>query len=426
MIARMVKSKPEGVGRRPFFSWENYRLLFDVVFWLMLTFTYAGYAVSLIGDDGGLAARYDMRLFGLLPGTLSFAAVAVAWHLLPWDLGVSKRRLLVVPVFLACVFWVNYSLITIDRVFYWPLFLMVFAHGVFLFGPKKSLYYAALVLLLVFVYLQLTGDDSVLSNIVLLVLISPSILFFITACAAIIEATERRREAQDLLAELRSAHAELRDYAGKVRELSISEERTRMAREIHDSVGHYLTVANVQLEAAGKLLDKSPKDAREQLERAKASASGALSEVRRSVRALKPLAVQERSGSGALAALAHGFEGAGPAVHFEVRGEERELPQEAELVLYRALQEGLTNALKHSDARRISARLSFDPEHVKLAVADDGKGAPEEAHRGGFGLSTLGQRVSALGGELRAANRPEGGFLLEIELPAERPDPGTP
>lgn len=406
-----------GKTRRPFFSWENYRLLFNVVFWLMLTVTYWGYVILVVGRYEELAARYDMRLFGLLPVTLSFAALTVSWHLLPWDLGVSRLRLLVVPVFLVSVFWVNYSLIAIDRQWYWPLFMLVFAHGVFLFGPRKGIPYIALVLALLLVYLQLTGDTSLLENVLLLVAISPSVVFFVVACAAVLEATRRREQAQDLLEELESAHAELRDYAGAVRELSISEERTRMAREIHDSVGHYLAVVNVQLEAAGKLLDGKPEAAREQIERAKASASGALSEVRRSVRALKPLDVTERSGAGALAALARGFEGAGPAVRFEVWGEERELPPEVELVLYRTLQEGLTNALKHGGAHRVSATLAFEPEKVSLAVTDDGAGAPDGFMEGGFGLQALNQRAGALGGKVKAGNAAGGGFALEVELP---------
>ena len=81
--------------------------------------------------------------------------------------------------------------------------------------------------------------------------------------------------------------------------------------------------------------------------------------VRRWVRALKPLALEERAGPEALAALAHSFEGTGLDVRFTVEGSARELSGEAELILYRALQEGQTNALKHSEARRVTATLAF-------------------------------------------------------------------
>lgn len=414
----MISDRWGGKVRQPLFSWENYRLLFDVVFWLMLVFTYVGYTIVLVGNYEELSSRFDMRFFGLLPVTLSFAGVGVSWHLLPWDPGTDRRWLLAVPLFLASVFWLNYAMVGLDRVFYWPLFLMAFAHGVFLFGPRKSFLYAALILILLLVYLLLTDDGGLLTHVALLVLISPSVVFIIVSCAAILEATRRRKESQSLLVELESAHAELRDYAGAVRELSVSEERTRMAREIHDSLGHYLTVISVQLEAATKLMATRPEEAREQTKKARALASEALSDVRRSVRALKPLAVEERSGTGALRALIRSFEGTGPAISFEVAGEEHELPPEAELVFYRTLQEGLTNALKHSNARRVRAALAFENGGARLTVSDDGEGATGEVLERGFGLSGLKERAAAMGGDVRAGNAPGEGFVLEAELPS--------
>ena len=163
-------------------------------------------------------------------------------------------------------------------------------------------------------------------------------------------------------------------------------------------------------------MDRDPNRAKAEVDKAKALASEALREVRRSVRALKPLAVEERTGAGALRALIRGFEGTGPAVSFDVTGEERELPPETELVLYRALQEGLTNALRHSDARRVHVALAFDNGGVRITVSDDGDGVPAERPPG-FGLSGLKERAASLGGEARAGNAPDGGFALEVELP---------
>lgn len=401
------------------FSWENYRLIFDAVFWLMLVLTYLGYMIVLVGDYAGISARHDMLFFGPLGVTLAFAAVALLWHLLPWDLATtSRRRLLAIPLFLASLFWVNYAMVGIDRLFYWPLFLLAFGQGVFLFGPKKGLLYAAGLLAAIFVYLEIAVGDTLAEGAIMIALLVPSVLFIVAACAAVLEATRRRTEAQALSAELGSANAELKEYADRVRELSVFEERTRMAREIHDSVGHHLVVVNVQLEAAGKLLDDDPGAARQQLEKAKTSSSGALMEVRRSVRALKPLAVEERSGTAALAALARGFEGAGPSVRFAIEGEERELLPQVELVLYRTLQEGLTNALKHSGAARIFATLTFGPASVRLAVSDDGGGAPTGFEDGGFGLQALSERVASVGGSASAGNAEGGGFTLEVKLPA--------
>jgi signal transduction histidine kinase len=166
-------------------------------------------------------------------------------------------------------------------------------------------------------------------------------------------------------------------------------------------------------------MDGNPERAREEVAKAKALASEALAEVRRSVRALKPPAVERRSVVVALSAVARDFEGAGLIVSFKVGGEERSLPTEVELALYRALQESMTNALKHSKARRIFVSLTFGEESVRLTVTDDGVGAPVDAYERGFGLTALRERAEALGGSLKAGNASEGGFALEIELPTE-------
>jgi signal transduction histidine kinase len=185
-------------------------------------------------------------------------------------------------------------------------------------------------------------------------------------------------------------------------------------------LGHYLTVINVGLQNAQRFREKKPEAAWEEVEEARGLTREALSEVRRWVRALKPLALEERAGPEAMAALARSFEGTGFDVGFTVEGSERELPGEAELVLYRALQEGLTNALRHSKARRVTASLAFAEESVSLTVADDGEGAPEGTVAKGFGLATLGERAEALGGILSTGNASEGGgFVMRVELPME-------
>ena len=97
------------------------------------------------------------------------------------------------------------------------------------------------------------------------------------------------------------------------------------------------------------------------------------------------------------------------------------LSEETQLALYRATQEGLTNAAKHSGSRRVLVRVAFEPEETRLVVADDGDGVPEGRPEGGFGLAALRERVEALGGILAAGNRPEGGFALEIVFPMEHP-----
>ena len=143
---------------RPFFSWENYRLLFTVVFWGLIFVTYLGNLVVALGRGDGLAGD------GILPVTLAFAVVALAWHLLPWEPGANRARFLAVPLFVAGVFWADHAMVVSDEALYWPLFVVVFAHGVFAFGPRRSLAYAALILALLLVYLRLANCVPLAAN----------------------------------------------------------------------------------------------------------------------------------------------------------------------------------------------------------------------------------------------------------------------
>ena len=251
----------------------------------------------------------------------------------------------------------------------------------------------------------------------------PFAVFMVGICAAVVEATGRREQAQVLLEDLESANVELRANVARVRELSVAEERARIAREIHDSVGHHLTMINLQLQNAQRFRHRDPAEAWEEVGSARELALEALSEVRRAVRALKPLAVEETTGAGALAALARNFDGTGIGVSFEVEGEERELAEETEITLYRAMQEGLTNAGRHAKARRVQTTLRFSEFGVSLTVSDDGRGSEVGPSNGavargeGFGLFSPKERVEDLGGTVEWGDRPEGGFALVVDLP---------
>lgn len=259
------------------------------------------------------------------------------------------------------------------------------------------------------------------------------VLFFgllsIMAFTALIAAQQRTRETRLVLAELEEAHSELRRYADRVRELTIAEERARMAREMHDSVGHYLTVLNIGLSNAERFRTAKPEAAWQEVGDAKRLAQEALADTRRWVRALRPLQLEGRAGPEAVRALAEAFSGGGGGVgpdgarvRFTCDGDWPDLGEEAELVCYRVVQEGLTNAVRHSGAHTIDVALECGPEGVAASVADDGHGAAHgvPTGAGGFGIDGLRERVEAVGGTLEAATRGEGGFTLRAVLPARR------
>ncbi len=335
--------------------------VFALLFWTCWVATLVSHAFGLLDRDPA---------FGLVPVFLALAVLAALWALLPWNPRVRSRRMLLAPAFLAGTFVVGYlTQLNISILFY----ALVVANGVFLFGFRRGVAYTVAAVPALFANVALV--DGLWVALMATAIAVPFAVFMVGICAAVVEATGRREQAQDLLEDLEAANAELRDNVARVRELSVSEERARIAREIHDSVGHHLTVINLQLQNAQRFRERDPAEAWEEVRVARELALEALSEVRRAVRALKPLAVEETTGAGALAALARNLDGTGIGVSFEVEGEERELAEEVEIALYRAMQEGLTNAARHAKARRVWATLAFSECDVGLTVCDDGGGA---------------------------------------------------
>lgn len=414
--SRLARVFPEFPGevRRPF--------IFSLLFWTLLVGNAVGnfpYVVGVLySSDASIQLRPEV---GFAASTLASILLAAVWFVLPWDPRAGSMRKLTAPAFLAGMFALGLMLPTAALL----LYPVAVANAVFLFRFGWGIAYSAVVLAVVFTDVFLLAwlraapsqpwEDAAGIALVATVLFALVAVFIIGVCVSIVEANRRREEVEE-------AHEELRRYSERVKELTISEERARMSREMHDSLGHYLTVINLGLENARRFKSRKPDAAWDEVEEAKDLTLEALSETRRWVRAMKPLSLEDKAGSEAMAALARSFEGTGMEVRFAVEGEERRLESEAELTLYRALQEGLVNAVRHSKASRVRAKLSFAAESVRLTVADDGEGAPEkDVKEGGFGLSALAERARALGGTSNAGDAPGGGFVLEVELPVELP-----
>jgi signal transduction histidine kinase len=226
-----------------------------------------------------------------------------------------------------------------------------------------------------------------------------------------------RAEVERLAADLWAANDKLREYAVQVEELAAAKERNRLARDIHDSLGHYLTVINVQLEAARVVMGSDPSRALDALRKAQSLAQEGLADVRGSVAALRASPTENRPLPEALAALAAENRASGLLTGLAVAGVARPLPPPTELTLYRAAQEGLTNIRRHARASRVEITLSYgDDEHVRLTVRDNGVGGSPDG-RGGYGLLGVRERTQLLGGEVRIQTAEGQGFMLEVELP---------
>src|ERR1043166_3719641 len=220
------------------------------------------------------------------------------------------------------------------------------------------------------------------------------------------------RAARTALAE---ANQLLRDHASQVEELATTKERNRLAREIHDSVGHYLTVVNVQIGAARTMLDQDRSRALEHLSKAQSLTQEGLAEVRHSVAALRASPTESRPLPEALTALVDQWRAAGLNAHFRVSGTMRTLTPQTNLTLYRAGQEALTNVAKHVNATTVNVRLTYGDDRIRLTINDNGVGASES--EGGFGLLGIRERVQLLNGSVRVTTDAGKGFILEVEVP---------
>ncbi len=242
--------------------------------------------------------------------------------------------------------------------------------------------------------------------------------FFGAFARALANAEEARNESQRLLTELRAAHEQLQDYAARIEQLAISEERNRLAREMHDTLGHRLTVAAVQLEGAQRLIERDPGRAAGMVETVRAQVREALAELRATVATMREPFEAELSLVVSLKRLAESFDQATDLkVHLDLPTELCPLPNAYRLAFYRATQEALTNVQRHAQAQNVWISLSQAGDQIALQVSDDGAGFLDETKETAFGLRGMRERISHLGGTLSIANRAEGGAQLRIQLP---------
>lgn len=234
------------------------------------------------------------------------------------------------------------------------------------------------------------------------------------ACAfAFVLAALHLRE-QQARSELADANRRLRELGEQAEELATMRERTRVARDIHDGLGHHLTVVGMQVQAARAVLSSDPARADGLLSQAEDQARRALVSVRESVAALRE-ARPEPWLSAQLESLAAEGVSSGPSTSVEVRGRERRLDDEVQVALFRAAQEGLTNIRKHANAHAAVIRLTYRADVVSLEVRDDGRGLDGTA--GGFGLVGIRERVEDLGGSLSVESAPGSGVAVRVEMP---------
>ncbi len=342
--------------------------------------------VTIYAEEIGLA---------VIANLLATLPLALARTRLAWSAGV-----IVFGVLLAITD--NTGTLTVSAVLALMTVLYLFA------GAHRRRWSALLAApFLVNVIAPFSGEDASLSNVLLLMLV--------VAAEALGDLRHQRGQALAERDETRRAMADsLHDQAAMG-------ERARIARDLHDVVAHHVSAIAVQAETARLTIEGLPDEGRAQFAAIGDTARDALAEMRRLLGVLRADANGEperapQPGLALLDDLVETARAAGSEVRLTVEGDVTTLPPGVDLCAYRILQEALTNARRHAPGSDVEVELGYGADALRLRVRDHGPG-PAEAELDGHGLLGMRERVLMVGGTLSIGPAPDGGFVVEAELP---------
>ena len=243
-------------------------------------------------------------------------------------------------------------------------------------------------------------------------------IFFATFGWLTVEFERNRVRSEQLLAELQAAHQKLQEYATQVEELTIAQERNRIAREMHDTLGHRLTIASVQLEGAQRLIPTNPERAASIVGTVREQVKEGLTDLRRTVAMLRASVEEDLPLDKALTRLADHFQQATALkIYLSLEGCPQNLTLIQQQALYRAAQEALTNIQRHAQASEAWLQLNTQNGMITLLISDNGVGIKPEQVKPGFGLLGLKERASLQGGTFHVDTRAGGGTQITFCIP---------
>ncbi|NES72763.1 MAG: sensor histidine kinase, partial [Okeania sp. SIO2D1] len=237
------------------------------------------------------------------------------------------------------------------------------------------------------------------------------VIIFVLLLVGALVAEQRSRQ------ELTEANSRLRRYALLIENQATLQERSRIAREIHDSVGHFLTAQSIQLENVALFLAGDRQRAAKYLQKARELGKEALTNVRHSVAKLRTNPLQGKSLNLALQQLLEEFRrttGIAVVIQISLNSVDKE---EVAIALYRVVQEALTNIAKHSKATSVNLHLTETKHRISLRLSDNGQGFDTRQHTVGFGLQGMRERTEALGGNYLLQSQPGKGCTIQVDVP---------
>lgn len=214
-------------------------------------------------------------------------------------------------------------------------------------------------------------------------------------------------------AELETAYVKLIEISKEREHLAATEERSRLARELHDTLAHTLTAIVVTLEAGKKLLHRDLQKALAEIDKSQEQARKGLDQVRQTMKALRPGDFEGLDFAAALKNLARDYSGSGIEVKFEL-DEDLQLSGQLEFSFYRIIQESITNSIRHGQADLITVRLQRDAKELILEVEDNGKGCANLVE--GYGIRGMRERAAAAGARIEFVCPGQTGFLVRLTL----------
>jgi len=248
------------------------------------------------------------------------------------------------------------------------------------------------------------------------------LVFMLVFAGHIDREQKNQHEMRQLLAELEVSHRQLQEYAARVAELAAASERNRLARDIHDSLGHYLTAINIQLEKAQAYRARNPAEADQAIRDAKQTARAALEDVRQSVSTLRASS-DKFSLKKSLADLVGRMDSDDLQIDYHLAGDEGEYAAPVLTVLYRVAQEGLTNIQKHAQAHHVDLDVELGDKEALLRLRDDGCGFDAEtlgdasALSQGYGIRGLQERLEMVRGQMVITSSDCQGTELKVVVP---------
>lgn len=309
---------------------------------------------------------------------------------------------------------------------FFPLLgLIIIIRSCLIFGQVNSLIVAGLVFIafLLMLFLGLSSPrpprhrpiPESFANTILTLKLNTAVTFGLAVLfiLLLVNALLAERQSRE---KLRQTNDQLRQYALRIEDQATLQERNRIAREIHDALGHALTAQSIQLENALLFLPPDAKETKSFLQEAKQLGARALQEVRRSVSTLRADPLKGQSLETAIASSVMEFQqttGMMPDYTIQLS---QPIPREISTALYRIVQESLTNIYKHSAATRVKIHLWDTPEAIHLQIDDNGQGFDPQRNTTGFGLQGMRERTAALGGQFFLVSQPGLGCRITVSI----------